>query len=382
MPCPNSRKGGQSCSCVPPLKNRSTARLIYGLAISGAVLLLLFNNLKGYQHVSLEAQSVSMIAVLGFLTGLHCIGMCGGFMMSYIKEAQSRGMSNFEMHSKYALAKVSSYTFFGALFGGLGALVFFSNNFKAAASIIGGLILLYLGGRGLGLFRRWNIWKQPQKSLTLTGPVGVGAMKGLMISCGPLQALYLLSASQGNMGEGALMLAVFGLGTLPIFLLYGTVVSTLTWFKAKWADIVTSAIVVMFGVMMLGRGAALGGLAINPFSCVGAEVHANDEFNKDQQKLYMEVSRRGYSRNQILFEAEKPICWEIFVHEITNCNRTIEIPQYNISRELNPGFNYIEFDPKEDKTVVFTCWMGMMKGSFTVLNWDADSLSLAQVLEQ
>ena len=45
-----------------------------------------------------------------------------------------------------------------------------------------------------------------------------------MISCEPLQALYVLAASIGLPFEGAKMLAVFDISTLPIFLFYGSVI--------------------------------------------------------------------------------------------------------------------------------------------------------------
>ncbi len=382
MPCPNLRNGDQNCKCAPPVKSAYSARLIFVMALVGGILFLMFNNFKGYEAESLNLKSLGMISILGFLTGLHCIGMCGGFMMSYVNQAKKAGMSSLEMHGKYAISKVLSYTAFGALFGALGSLIYFSNGLKSGASLAGGAILLFLGAKGLGLFRNFDKFSLPLDTSRFSGPIGIGLMKGLMISCGPLQALYLLAAGLGSPLEGAKMLAVFGISTLPIFLFYGSVLSSMAWFKSRWADIVTSCIVVIFGVMMLSRGMALGGYSINIFDRSEEGIHQNDVFTDNDQSLYMEVGKRGFSRKHIYFQAEKPICWEVYVSKITNCNKTIEIPEFNISKDLELGYNYIEFEPQEQTQIPFTCWMGMMKGEFNLLPTEVDSMNLAHVMPE
>ena len=377
MGCPNKINGKHNCSCAPPIRNRNIAWMVFGLSVVGGGLFLLFDNFKIHEGQDLHLQGMGMIAVLGFLTGLHCIGMCGGFMMSYIKEAQLKGMSGLEMHSRYAISKVFSYTAFGALFGALGSLIYISNGIKSGASLIGGIVLLFLGAKGLGLLQKMGKLNFSPLLSRFSGPTGVGLMKGFMLSCGPLQALYILSASTGDPWQGAKMLAVFGVSSLPIFLFYGSMLSTLTWFKSKWADIITSVIIVFFGMMMISRGMALSGYNFELFKTKKNGIHQNDQFEEGFQTLYLEVGKRGYSRDVIYYQGHKKICWEILVEDLTNCNKAIEIPEFNISKELQEGYNYIEFEPGSVDNITFTCWMGMMKGKFELLDVHPDSLRMA-----
>lgn len=53
--------------------------------------------------------------------------------------------------------------------------------------------------------------------------------------------------------------------------------------------------------------------------------------------------------------------------DINNCNETITVPKYGISKKLFPGDNLIEFTPKEDGEILVTCWMGMISTNITVV---------------
>lgn len=267
MSCAKIQRGEGGCACVPPTQNAKSATFYFCLAVLGGFLFLALNTLKGYEQSALKAQSLGMVFVLGFLTGLHCIGMCGGFMMSYMRYGKQKQLSELQMHLRYAVSKVFSYAFFGAFFGLLGSLVYFSNSFKSGISLFGGFFLLYLGAKGLGVFAKFKKWRitdyVQRKSEQITNPVSVGLLNGLMISCAPLQALYLVSASLGDPLNGALILGVFGLGTLPIFMFYGVFVGSLNRLRVKWADVITAGILVVFGVLMIQRGIVFSGYMLS-----------------------------------------------------------------------------------------------------------------------
>lgn len=370
--CARTTTSSGGCACAPPTKNIRTSTFYFCLALLGGLLFLAFNTVRGYEEEILNAQSVGMVLILGFLTGLHCIGMCGGFMMSYMRYGNENGMSEWQMHLSYGVSKVLSYAFFGAVFGVLGSLVYFSNSFKSIISLLGGFLLLYLGAKGLGFFARLKKWKFIDKiqlkSNEITHPVSVGLLKGLMISCAPLQGLYLVAAGLGDPLKGALLLGVFGLGTLPIFLFYGVFVGSLNHLQAKWSDIITASILVVFGVLMINRGMALGGYNFTLTSIERLATNGTPERCYEPlegtQNLAMNATRNGWSITEIPYEYGQKICWEINVIELTMCNKAIEIPQLGIKKNLEEGINYIEFDPLHHESLVYTCWMGMMKGTF------------------
>lgn len=75
-----------------------------------------------------------------------------------------------------------------------------------------------------------------------------------------------------------------------------------------------------------------------------------------------------------------PVQWTIQAgaNDINGCNNKILIPEYNISKKLIAGDNVIEFTPDESKTVSFSCWMGMIRSTITVV----DDINNIQTQEQ
>ncbi len=358
-----------SCACAPPVENKRTAAFYFVMITLGVLLLVGFNLVKGFEEEALSGESLSMVLVLGFLTGLHCIGMCGGFMMTYMRYGKKKRLSEFEMHFRYSVSKVLSYAFFGACFGLLGSFVNITSDLKSLVSFIGGFFLLYLGAKGLGVFNKLKKWsfKLPINfnSSKISSPTSIGLLKGLMISCAPLQALYLISASIGSPLKGALLLTAFGIGTLPIFLFYGAFVGSLNSIRKKWADIATAAILIFFGISMVNHGMALGGYNFNFSSQSHAHTISDQPRNENErQTLKMEADKNGWSKKKISYKYGQKIRWEIQVNRVTMCNKTIEIPKLGISKDLEMGMNIIEFDPGAHESLVYTCWMGMMTGEF------------------
>jgi len=56
------------------------------------------------QHMSLD-----LIFVLGLLTGFHCVGMCGAFVLSYTANDASAARGSYLSHALYGAGKTLSY---------------------------------------------------------------------------------------------------------------------------------------------------------------------------------------------------------------------------------------------------------------------------------
>jgi uncharacterized protein len=54
--------------------------------------------------------------------------------------------------------------------------------------------------------------------------------------------------------------------------------------------------------------------------------------------------------------------------EMNECNKVIVIPQYKMKIELKEGKQIIEFTPQESGVVPWSCWMGMIPGTFIVVD--------------
>ena len=67
-----------------------------------------------------------------------------------------------------------------------------------------------------------------KQSRSRNRPFVIGLLNGLMIACGPLQAMYVMAAGTGSAIEGAKMLFTFGIGTLPVLLSFGFLTSLIS----------------------------------------------------------------------------------------------------------------------------------------------------------
>ncbi|MGZ8915386.1 MAG: urease accessory protein UreH domain-containing protein, partial [Methylobacter sp.] len=84
---------------------------IAALLVVGALLT------QGRPHIPRFDQGVSygLLFVTGLLTGFHCIGMCGGFVIGYTaRESEQTSPSYVMAHLKYGIGKTLSYTAMGA----------------------------------------------------------------------------------------------------------------------------------------------------------------------------------------------------------------------------------------------------------------------------
>ena len=218
------------------------------------------------QHMSLD-----LIFVLGLLTGFHCVGMCGAFVLSYTANDASVGRSSYLSHALYGVGKTLSYTLIGAGFGLLGGFVAFTPLLRGVAGVLAGAFLIVFGLNMLGLFsplRRFRLGlPRPLQNFVFAEearsqhrPFIIGLLNGLMIACGPLQAMYVMAAGTGSALEGAKMLFSFAVGTLPVMLSFGVLATLISSSVTHRLLRLSGVIVVLLGAVMINRGLILTGV--------------------------------------------------------------------------------------------------------------------------
>ena len=172
----------------------------------------------------------------GLLGGAHCVGMCGGIVaaMSW----QEGGRQPFSFHLAYSSGRIASYAAAGALAGLIGSAAFLSatlyplqQGLYLLAQLILILLGLYLAGldRSVLLLERVGgvLWRRVQPWLARVMPIrslpqalAAGALWG-WLPCGLVYSVLVSALAAGEAGRGALLLLLFGLGTLPNLLLMG-----------------------------------------------------------------------------------------------------------------------------------------------------------------
>lgn len=376
-----------------------------------------------------------MLFVVGLITSVHCVAMCGGINLSQcLPQGASAGSGSrlavFRPALLYNLGRVVSYTAVGFLLGaaglvlgggsGTGLPTFLQGLLKLAA----GVFMVVMGVNMLGLFP-WLRRLQPSLPRALTsridaqkaqarGPFFVGLLNGLM-PCGPLQSMQLVALATANPLAGALSMLLFSLGTVPLMLGLGSLVSALGRRFSRLVTSVGAVLVVVLGLAMLSQGGSLSGLlppehlfrlvlagcvlglaASLPFrraeyrslaltaaavllltggmvwghlsaSEPPAEAAAGEaELMDGLQVVNSTLSARRYP--SITVQAGTPVRWVIDAPagSINGCNYRMLLSAYGIEYTFQEGENIIEFNPTEPGTYSYTCWMGMLRGNIFV----------------
>ena len=239
-------------------------------------------NLLAPSQLADTKMGYGMLFVIGLITSVHCIAMCGGINLSQClpqksqEAAQDTGkLAAFRPALAYNMGRVVSYTAVGFVLGlvgfliGGGSEVGLSTFLQGILKILAGVFMVVMGINMLGLFpwlRKFTIRmpkflakKVGERKAHATRPFIVGILNGFM-PCGPLQSMWIVALASGNPFSGALSMFLFSLGTVPLMLGLGSIVAAL---GKKFTDKVMSigaVLVVVLGLAMISQGGSLNGM--------------------------------------------------------------------------------------------------------------------------
>lgn len=220
-----------------------------------------------------------MLFVIGLVTSVHCVAMCGGINLSQCipksEERVEKGVRAFLPALLYNLGRVISYTLIGLVLGciglaaGGGSSVGIPAVVQGILKIVAGVLMIVMGVNMLGIIpvlRKLNptlpkflTRKIGKKRAASASPLIVGLLNGIM-PCGPLQSMWLVALASGSPLGGALSMFLFSLGTVPLMLGLGSVVAKLGQKFTKTVMTVGSVLVVVLGLAMLTQGGSLTGI--------------------------------------------------------------------------------------------------------------------------
>lgn len=187
-----------------------------------------------------------VLFVIGLLSGVHCIGMCGGIMLT-----QKNAVA-------YNAGRLFGYTVAGAVFGAIGTVITYDAQFKSMLfTICGGLVVI------IGLMM-WGVPFLRQISPELTKPcrfkggrpLVIGLLTGLM-PCGALASMWLFAAASGSALKGAESMFAFGLGTCAVMLLFGTFGTLIPAKYNKYILKSGTVLIVTLGLILMTKGIAM-----------------------------------------------------------------------------------------------------------------------------
>lgn len=361
-----------------------TANQLIGGAVIIAAGFLVIKNTVGFNFIPQVTQNMGygILFIIGMITSIHCIAMCGGINLSQCISYKFAGdganrLSKLKPSIMYNLGRVISYTIVGGIVGAFGSVFSFSGAAKGAVAVISGVFMLIMGLNMLNIFpwlRKFNP-RMPKvfgTKISLSkgkhGPFYVGILNGLM-PCGPLQAMQIYALGTGSMVKGAAAMFFFSIGTVPLMFGFGAVSSFLSSRFTHKMMKVSAMLVIILGVIMLNRGLSLSG--ISPLNGIAFAKSQPENLAKVQEKVQYvttQLGSNGYA--SITVQKGVPVKWTINAAEsdINGCNGTLVIPKFGITKRLAAGTNVIEFTPSETGNIPYSCWMGMIRSNILVVS--------------
>ncbi len=324
-----------------------------------------------------EKMNYSILFVVGLMTSIHCIGMCGGINLSQTCSALEESKINILKRGvSYNLGRLLSYTIIGGIVGGIGTVLSISLTMQSIIIIGAGIIMIIMGANMLGLlsFLKKIVPVIPASFGTKIikysknkNSFFVGFLNGFM-PCGPLQSMQLYALSTGSIIKGAFSMFLFSAGTIPLMLLFGTIGSFFSVKKQKNILRISAFLVLILGLSMINRGLSLNGIEVNktPSKTIESDS-AIASIKGDKQIVISSVTSRAYE--PIIVQAGIPVEWTLHAENgaINGCNNAIISRDFNINTSLNVGDTTVTFTPEKPGNYIFTCWMGMITSNIIVV---------------
>lgn len=163
-------------------------------------------------------------------------------------------------------------------------------------------------------------------------------------------------------------MAAYGLGTAPLMLGFGSVISMLSQTRMKQVMRASGVIVILLGLLTVNRGLASfnSGASSESKDIVAPVSNVNNNQDSNYQIAKMDLTYQGYVPSTLTVKKGIPVKWVINAKEISGCTSVIQMTAFNIRKTLKSGENTIEFTPNVAGTYKFSCGMQMVWGKFVV----------------
>lgn len=212
---------------------------------------------------------------LGLLGSIHCLGMCGPIAFALPVHQRSfigRLMGNLT----YQFGRVAGYALIGLLFGFLGKALMLSG-LQQRLSLVAGVFMLvvvvfpriFRKQTGFSKFIYRNTAKLKQllgtylKRQSFQALFVVGFLNAFL-PCGLVYFALIGALATGSLGDSALYMAFFGMGTLPMML---STMFAKDFMKLSFRNTIQRALpymLALMGILFVLRGLGLGIPYISP----------------------------------------------------------------------------------------------------------------------
>lgn len=284
----------------------------------------------------------------------------------------------------FLVGKLISHAVIGALLGALGAVVQLSTSARTVLQLTAGILIIVFGLAQLGVpgFRNISVepplsWmplvRKSARSHAAFAP-GLLGLATVLIPCGVTLSVEAFALTSGSPLAGAAIMAVFVIGTSPLFALLGYAArkATTAW-KGRLATL-TGIVIVVMGLYTFNGGLELSGSQLAASRAVQAVAGSDSPADTSgvsvvdgKQRVVIKAST-SYSPSNIQVRAGVPTTLVMRSKRAQGCVRSFTIPERGVEKILPAdGDTPIELGILRPGKIAYSCGMGMYTGTITVV---------------
>jgi len=356
------------------------------------------SQLSGMVGVLVFALAMGLVASLS-----SCLAVVGSLVIGF--GALASGSSVWKPNLLFHAGRIGTFVLMGIVLGAVGGSLNLSGTFMgifqmvvAALMVFVALSILGFGALAarFGLHLPKGVNQYLNRLRTSNNPFAAMALGALsfILPCGFTQSMQLFALSSGSAMVGAMALGLFAVGTAPVLLAAGT---SAAWSaKGKFPAIqrAMGLLVLAFALLTFVSGFRVAGSGDAGFGTAGVQGARTQAALSPSpvpaslsssalsppaapaevlsqvvvQKVAMRVKYTGFEPEQIVLKAGQPVEWTVWGDEVTGCTNAIIIPDLSIKFKVRKGANVVTFTaPETPGTMDYSCWMGMVWGSFKIV---------------
>lgn len=370
----------------------------------------LFYLRKGFLNVSTSLVSVLLLGLLA--GGVSCAAVQGGLLAGLVARQQTgspplaaRKRSSTAPAPKATAAddlapvggflagKLLSHTILGALLGVLGTVVQLSSHVRAMVQLAAGVLIIAMGLGQLGVRGFTGLVFTPPASWTrlvrgrarsqsTLAPAVLG-ISSILIPCGVTLSVMALAIASGSAWQGALILAVFVIGTAPLFTVLGYAAARARRAHGsarKGLAVATGVVVLALGVFTFNGGLELTGsplaasslastLGLTGDKAAAADSPAGERVvvEAGRQTVIVTATEGAYTPGNLDVTAGLPTTLIVRSDRAQGCVRAFVIPSLGVEKVLPVnGDTSIDLGVLKPGKLAYSCGMGMYTGKITI----------------
>lgn len=346
--------------------------------------------------------SLPIVFLIGLTAGVStCMALVGGLVLGISarhaeKHPEATTAEKFRPHIFFNLGRVIGFGLLGGILGFIGSAFQISGTVTGVLIVAVGLVMVILGLQLTGMFPKLNNFnitlpkglsrllgiKEHEKEYNHKNSLILGALT-FFLPCGFTQAMQIYALSTGSFTRGALIMAIFALGTMPGLLGVGGFTSFIKGVFAKRFFKFAGLVVIFLALFNISNGFRLLGLNFNfsePKIIVSEDPNVIME--NGVQVVNMEERSNGYFPSKFTIRKDVPVRWVIDAKDPYSCASALVSSKLGVRKNLQAGKNIIEFIPEETGKIKFSCSMGMYSGYFDVIDGKSTSKDSSSVPKQ